>query len=194
MSSALVAYATVEGQAARIATRISAHLRAERISVQEGDVDNLKTEAVSKADAIVLVASVHRGRHSPEALRFVRRHKARLHAVPCAFFSVSLSAGSKRSASREAAEQIVDEFLVAAEWEPEMAVSVAGALPYSKYGLLKRIVLRFISRQEGGPTDTSRDYEFTDWSALALKVEAFARSVRERAVRDDFLEPEGERA
>ena len=29
-----------------------------------------------------------------------------------------------------------------------------------------KMVMKTISRMAGGPTDTSRDYEFTDWVAL----------------------------
>jgi menaquinone-dependent protoporphyrinogen oxidase len=28
-------------------------------------------------------------------------------------------------------------------------------------------MIKMISRRTGGPTDTSRDYDFTDWSAVA---------------------------
>jgi menaquinone-dependent protoporphyrinogen oxidase len=43
---------------------------------------------------------------------------------------------------------------------------VAGALAYSKYNFFIKLVMKAIARKAGGPTDTSRDYEFTDWPAL----------------------------
>jgi menaquinone-dependent protoporphyrinogen oxidase len=43
---------------------------------------------------------------------------------------------------------------------------VAGALVYSKYSFFTKLIMKTISRRAGGPTDTSRDYEFTDWVAL----------------------------
>ena len=41
--------------------------------------------------------------------------------------------------------------------------------------------MRFIAWREGAPTDTSRDYEFTDWSmvrqfALDVATDVFRRS------------------
>ena len=48
---------------------------------------------------------------------------------------------------------------------------IAGALLYTRYNPLVRFVMRRISRANGGPTDTSRDYEFTDWSGLDKLVD-----------------------
>jgi menaquinone-dependent protoporphyrinogen oxidase len=45
---------------------------------------------------------------------------------------------------------------------------VAGALPYTKYNVFIRWIMKRIARQEGGDIDTSRDYEYTDWKALRL--------------------------
>ena len=45
-----------------------------------------------------------------------------------------------------------------------------GALRYTKYNVLIRIMMRVIVGFAGGDTDTSRDYEYTDWRA----VEGFA--------------------
>jgi menaquinone-dependent protoporphyrinogen oxidase len=40
------------------------------------------------------------------------------------------------------------------------------ALRYTRYNSLVRLVMRQISKKEGGDTDTSRDYEYTDWGAV----------------------------
>jgi menaquinone-dependent protoporphyrinogen oxidase len=49
----------------------------------------------------------------------------------------------------------------------------AGALSYSQYKPLKRLVVRALAAVAGHDTDTSRDYEYTDWQA----VERFSASV-----------------
>ena len=61
---------------------------------------------------------------------------------------------------------MIDVFVRDTGWRPEHALSVAGALAYSKYSLLVRFLMKQIARRAGAPTDTSRDYEFTDWQAL----------------------------
>jgi menaquinone-dependent protoporphyrinogen oxidase len=69
--------------------------------------------------------------------------------------------------------------LVAAEtgWHPRRVELVAGALPYTRYNFLVRFVMRRISRKEGGDTDTSRDYEYTDWAAVDRFAAEFADEV-----------------
>ena len=49
----------------------------------------------------------------------------------------------------------------------------AGALLYTRYGWVKRHLMRAIARHEGGDVDTSRDHDYTDWDA----VEHFAGDV-----------------
>lgn len=45
-----------------------------------------------------------------------------------------------------------------------------GALRYSEYGFLTRLVMKRIAADATGDTDASRDYEYTDWD----EVESFA--------------------
>jgi menaquinone-dependent protoporphyrinogen oxidase len=51
---------------------------------------------------------------------------------------------------------------------------IAGALRYSKYPLPLRWLMRRIAKQAGGDTDTSRDYEYTDWE----QVDGYARRLQ----------------
>jgi menaquinone-dependent protoporphyrinogen oxidase len=45
-------------------------------------------------------------------------------------------------------------------------LSVAGRLAYREYNVLVRFLIKRIAKKEGGPTDTSRDHELTDWDAV----------------------------
>ena len=49
--------------------------------------------------------------------------------------------------------------------------TVAGAMAHTTYGPILRWIVRRASKPLGGPTDTSRDYEYTDWA----DVERFAK-------------------
>ena len=42
----------------------------------------------------------------------------------------------------------------------------AGALVYTRYGWLKRRIMRRIAEADGRDVDTSRDHEYTDWQAV----------------------------
>jgi menaquinone-dependent protoporphyrinogen oxidase len=67
---------------------------------------------------------------------------------------------------------------------------VAGALPYTRYGWLKRAVMKRIVKRAGGSTDVSRDHEYTDWTDLWDFAVAFSAQFEVRsapAERTDVL-------
>jgi menaquinone-dependent protoporphyrinogen oxidase len=182
-----VFYATREGHTHKIAEHVAADLRQRGFQV---DVENLgeQPEAIRLADyaAAILAASVHTGTHEPEMIRFVKQHRAELESTPAAFLSVTLSeAGAERpDASPEEharfvadVEMMMDRFFRETGWHPKRVKPVAGALLYSKYNFLIRFVMRRIARKAGAATDTSRDYEYTDWVALDRFVDEVADEI-----------------
>ena len=175
MTAALF-YATREGHTRRIAEHIAAALRAARIDVDVYDVLRLTSPIDwSRYASTCVAASVHAGHHEPEMIAFVKRHREDLARAGAVFVSVTLSeAGAEDSAApkerRERAaadaQRMIDVFVEETGWRPAHALPVAGALAYSRYNFLVRFVMKQNARKAGAPTDTSRDYEFTDWAAL----------------------------
>jgi menaquinone-dependent protoporphyrinogen oxidase len=172
MSRVAVLYDSTEGQTAKIARRVAEIAAAAGHSAEPSDVRTLPANWTPAAfDAVILGASVHVGRHSRPVTELVQRHRAALEVVPAAFFSVSLSAAGKTDRQQRNARGLVDEFLMETGWRPTATATFAGALLYRDYGFLKRMLLRWIAGREGGDTDTSRNYEYTDWG----QVEHFTR-------------------
>lgn len=172
MARALVCYGTGEGQTAAVAERVADVLE------KAGHDPTLVHLAHSPADlepdtydGIVVGASIHRGSHQAYVETFVREHRETLNRRPSAFFSVSLTAAHDDPEDRAPAAALLEAFLEETGWNPDGTLAVAGALKYSEYGLLERFVMRRIAGRAGGDTDTSRDYQYTDWEA----VESFAR-------------------
>jgi menaquinone-dependent protoporphyrinogen oxidase len=170
----LVLHSSFDGQTARIAERIGAVLRA------EGHVALVcaSTEArqgLPDCDAVVIGAAIRYGHHSRGLERLVKARRSMIEARPNAFFSVCLSAGGP-GAKPVAARRYLDDFIRATGWDPAAIATFAGALRYSEYNVLIRFMMRLIVGSAGGETDTSRDYEYTDWQA----VERFARDFAAR--------------
>jgi menaquinone-dependent protoporphyrinogen IX oxidase len=67
----------------------------------------------------------------------------------------------------------VRDFVERTGWTPTEEISVAGALVYTKYDYLKRLVMKLIADRRGGDTDTAKDNEYTDWAALDRFAEGF---------------------
>ena len=52
------------------------------------------------------------------------------------------------------------------DFKPKLSQVFAGALYYSKYNLVQKLLLKFIMKITGGSTDTTRDIEFTNWQSV----------------------------
>jgi menaquinone-dependent protoporphyrinogen oxidase len=180
-----VFYATSEGQTRRIAERIAATLREAGFTSAAVDLGKDEGQPIDwqQVRGVVVGASLHGGRHQRPAVRFVSSHRHELNARPSAFFSVSLSAASHDTAELNAARELAQRCVASSGWRPQRLTCLAGALAYSQYGFVKRIIMRLIAGRHSAPTDTSRDYELTDWEAVrrfALDVAADVRA----SVRD----------
>ena len=170
MARVLILYATTEGHTARVAARIAQRLRDRGHAVESHRAEPAGMGLnLAGFDALIVGASVHYGRHPPHLRTWLREHRADMAALPGAFFSVSLSARTKPPA----AQRYLENFLRQAGWQPRQTATFAGALPYSRYATWKRLLMIAFVGLAGGDTDTSRDYEYTDWDG----VRRFADSV-----------------
>lgn len=178
MAKLLIVYGTTEGHSRRVAERIAATARLHGHSA--GVVDSAGDPFLDDrhaCDAVVVVASVHQGKHQAAVARFVERNLPALQRVPTAFFSVSLAAAIRDEEHQEEAQRYVEDFVAETHWHPDMTRLVAGALLYSQYDFFKRLAMRFIALREGRPTDPADDYEYTDWEELRRFVEEFLERV-----------------
>lgn len=175
MARVALVYGSTEGQTATIAERIANHLSD---AGHESTLVHAKhppdSFVASDYDGVIVGASVHYGRHQRYVRRFVRENAEALNDRPSAFFSVSLTAVEDTDEAREATRELVEGFSERTGWRPDVTATVAGALKYSEYGLLTRFVLKRIARRHGEETDTSRDYEYTDWDDVERFAAEFA--------------------
>ena len=167
-------YGTGEGQTRKISQYI-----ARRFAERGGQVELLDAREVSKDDdfshfdGVIVGASVHGGQYPKFVAKAIRRHQPRWEAMPSAFFSVSLSESDEKGTGREEVRDQIRHFLGELKWQPGLVESFAGAVPFSRYGFFKRTIMKWILRTRHGEVDTSRDYEYTDWSSVDTFVERF---------------------
>ena len=173
MSSFLILYATGEGQTAKIAERIATTIGERGHEVSAIDVgDRPESFTPKEYDAVVVGASIHVGKHQDEVRDFVTENRDTLSGMPTAFFQVSLSSANEEK--HEEAAGYVESFLTDTGWHPDRIGQFGGALRFSEYGFLKRLMMKQIAKdlltEVGKPNG---DVEFTDWDA----VDAFAADV-----------------
>lgn len=175
MNSVLVLYGTTDGHTRGVADAIG---RALQLSGLHVDVVEAGTRQPSICDysAVVVAASVHAGKYQPAVCEWVRANAADLNARPSAFVSVSLGILQKSDPKVVAdLDAIVQRFTHATGWNPGVVKHVAGALLYTRYNLFKRWIMKRIAASAGGETDTSKDYDYTDWNDLRAFADAFGR-------------------
>ena len=176
----LAAYATREGQTARIMGILATQLEAAGQVVETVDLGKLPQGAdPADFDGVIVAGSVHAGKHEKEVSRFVASHREILAERRTAFLSVSMFAAALEEEGRRHAEEQVETFLADTDWKPDMVETVAGALRYSKFSRPWRWILKLSNRlarkdldRQGWPQLTE-DREFTDWAALERFGERF---------------------
>jgi len=177
---ALVVYATSEGHSALVAERIADVLR-RTIDDVHIDVDVRPAEngpSPEGYDVVVAGGPIHAGHHARHLVHWLERYAAELEAVPTALFQVSLTSAGDDEAHDRTARELLAQLEEKSGFDPDIVGLFAGALIYTRYGWFKRHLMRAIAHHEGGDTDTSSDYDYTDWDA----VESFATDVAALAV------------
>jgi menaquinone-dependent protoporphyrinogen oxidase len=176
MPRILVLYGSTNGQTGKIARFIGERL------VSHG----LETDVIDAAKAfpnpdlygaIIVAASLHAGGYQRAVQHWVRRSAPALVGKHTAFVSVCLGVLQHEPAVQRELTSILNKFLAATGWQPTVTRMVAGALPYTRYNWITRWMMKRIVRKAGGDTDTSRDYEYTDWDDLRAFIEQFAGAI-----------------
>jgi menaquinone-dependent protoporphyrinogen oxidase len=184
----LIIHASEHGQTRRIAEAIGVTLRRRGCVVELADA-HAGTAALPPPldyDAVVLGSRVQLGAHARAIGAYVRAHRAELHDVVTAFFSVSMAAANPANGTDP--NGYVRKELARLAWTPARTAAFAGELAYRRYGLVTRYVMKRIAGAAGHTTDTSRDHEFTDWDAVARFAQIIALDVYEAcASRTDAL-------
>ena len=176
----LVAYSTSEGQTARVAEYIAEVLREDGCTAEVADLRRTEPD-VRGFDGVLIGGSAHAGKFQKELGRFVEENVSALNAMPAWLFSVSLSEAFERPPfGHEHAMEQIAAFLGPTGWTPTGTASFAGALKYRDYSWPKRMGMRQIMHNTGGETDTSRNWQYTDWKV----VRAFAVEVANAVHRE----------
>jgi|SRR5215212_1516686 len=170
-----ILYGTAEGQAAKISEHIVELARDRDHEAEAMDIKDVHAGfPLEEYDAVIVGASIHMGEHESYVRDFVKQNREPLEHVPSAFFSVSLTAREHTDEARAQTEGYVERFLEETGWHPDMVGIFAGALRYTQYGFIKRHLMKKISKDGGSAdTDTSRDYEYTDWNDVRHFAEEF---------------------
>ncbi len=171
MISSLIIYSSTDGHTKTICKRIIDFLKDKNVTklVSLNDAKNLD---LSEFNKIIIGASIRYGKHSKELYKFIKLNRNILNEKESIFFSVNVVA---RKAEKNTPDNnpYIKKFLMISKWRPKKIGVFAGRVDYPNYNFFDKYIIKLIMFITKGPTDTSKSYEFTDWS----KVEGFAKEI-----------------
>jgi menaquinone-dependent protoporphyrinogen oxidase len=171
MSGSLIIYSSTDGQTKIICEKIKSFSKNSEsiklISLEEASDFNLQSY-----ENIIIGASIRYGKHSKNLYKFISSNKETLEKKRSAFFSVNVVARKPEKNTPET-NPYMKKFLKISNWKPDKLGVFAGKVNYPNYSFFDKYIIRLIMFITKGPTDTSKSFEFTDWS----KVEDFAKEL-----------------
>jgi len=171
MSGSLIIYSSTDGQTKIICEKIKNFSKnsdsIKLISLEEANDFNLESY-----EDIIIGASIRYGKHNKNLYKFISSNKKTLEKKRSAFFSVNVVARKPEKNTPET-NPYMKKFLKISNWKPDKLGVFAGKVNYPNYGFFDKYIIRLIMFITKGPTDTSKSFEFTDWS----KVEDFAKEL-----------------
>ena len=171
MSGSLIIYSSTDGQTKIICEKIKNFSKnnesVKLISLEEANDFNLQSY-----ENIIIGASIRYGKHNKNLYKFISSNKETLEKKRSAFFSVNVVARKPEKNTPET-NPYMKKFLKISNWKPDKLGVFAGKVNYPNYGFFDKYIIRLIMFITKGPTDTSKSFEFTDWS----KVEDFTREL-----------------
>jgi len=174
----LVFYGTTDGHTRKVAAAIARTIQSIGLEVDLVDAKASRRKVTPQEySGVIVAASVHAGGYQRTVRRWVKQHAAELRTRPSAFVSVCLAVLERSPKAARDLGAILQRFFRATEWHPTESKIVPGALLYTRYNWLKRWLMRRIVAKAKGDTDTTRDYEYTDWDDLAAFAQRFAGEI-----------------
>jgi len=171
MHSNLIIYSSTDGHTETICKRISNSLDNKNETKIMSLDDALKLD-LSIFNKIIIGASIRYGKHSKKLYKFITLNKNVLDQKQSIFFSVNVVARKPEKNTPET-NPYIKKFLKISNWKPKKIGVFAGRVDYPSYGFFDKYVIKFIMFLTSGPTDTTKSFEFTDWS----KVDEFAKKL-----------------
>ena len=172
----LIIYSTTEGQTRKIARFMEDVLQEQDHQVVIADSTD-DPPGPDGFDCIFIGGSIHMHKFHASLSYYVRNNSELLNKMPGAFFSVCLAIASGLQEEHKEVDDIATKFLNESGWKPEQVAHIAGALKYTRYNYIKRLVMRMIASKQGESTDTSQDHEYTDWDQVKKFVLDFAEMI-----------------
>lgn len=173
MARILVIYESKYGQTEKIAKFIVDKIHQAGHSAEALECHSQEFVGLAKYDGVIVGGAVYAKGYPRAAIKWVKQHAEALNKKPTAFFSVCLGILESDPKVQKEEREVVQGFFDKTGWTPQKWTIFAGGLRYSKYNWFIRRIMRQIAKRQGGDTDVSHDYEYTDWIEVTKFTQDF---------------------
>lgn len=177
MQRCLVCFGSTESQTHKIAEYLGYALYKRGV---DATIEACPTRIkVQNFDALVVGGAVEVGRLHPSVTSFIAKHRKHFERKSSFLFTVGLRPYLNYQQICEEEQKSREWMAQHYGWDPDGVANFDSALWYRRYGIYERWRMRNKARELGLDTDTRRNYEYTDWSA----VDRFAQTVVDEYAR-----------
>lgn len=173
----LIVYESKYGQTHKIAKFIYDRMSSKGLVVEMMNARHILPVAFSNFDGVIVGAPIYM-RNYPRRLRqWVAKHSENLNKKPSAFFSVCMAAQQKDERTQRDLLRISEDFFKQTGWYPKRRKVFSGAVRFSRYNPLLKLMMKWIAARSGEKLDTHRDYEYTKWNEVSRFCDDFVHSL-----------------
>ena len=173
----LIIYGSLEGQTGKIARFMENLLQKDSHEVILANAND-HPPVPNAFDALLIGSSIHFNSYNPLIKRYVNDNIEELNRRVAGFFSVSMAIVSNLQEKHQEVNQLTQQFLTDTGWHADNVWHIEGALKFTKYDYLKKIMMRSIAQNDIGPIDINKDYEYTDWKKVKDHVSQFSNLLK----------------
>ncbi len=171
MSGYLIIYSSTDGHTKIICEKIRS-ISKNRNYIKIVSLSEARDLNLQIYEHVIIGASIRYGKHNKNLYKFISSNKEILEKKRSAFFSVNVVARKPEKNTPET-NPYMQKFLKISNWKPDKLGVFAGKVDYPKYNFIDKLLIQLIMFITKGPTDTSKSYDFTDWT----KVEDFSKEI-----------------
>lgn len=167
----IIIYSSVHGQTKKICELIQSSLtnKNEYVEILNSNNQLFEIDEILRFDKIIIASSIYYGKHNKLIEKFIQENTEVLNSKKTAFISVNLVARKIEKSEPDTNPYII-KFLDSLTWNPTISVVFAGKLNYKIYSFRDRILIKLIMLITKGPTNSTAEIDYTNWS----DVEKFA--------------------
>ena len=176
MNRIAIVLSSENGQTEKIANAMAYQMRRWGSEVEVFNISKVEAPwgvLLRTFDAVIVGAPAYMQEFPKQLVDWTWNNRVELTSMPTALYTVSIEAADMSLTGKVKEDRAIQSFLRSTDMRPQFIASLAGCLAYTKYGFLKRMVMKKTASVIGCPTDVKKDHELTNWDDAFKFVRAF---------------------